>query len=142
MSSIMPSSDNSNNNNSATATIAVDLETYASRYTGITRLQRLLLIAKTTPSDTVSQQAFDLAEQQLRADGNVIQYQQTFGGVVAASNNNQATQAGASSGEQPEEQRPPTNNNEAVSIVAEAEEVMQQQPMVSSVGKYTHLVSQ
>jgi hypothetical protein len=58
----------------------LDLETYISRYSGETRLQRLLWIAQTTPDETLSIQAFDLAEQQLRQDGNTNRYKEVFGG--------------------------------------------------------------
>jgi len=50
-----------------------------SRYAGETRLQRLLLIARTTRDETLASQAFDMAEQQMREDGNVKQYKEVFG---------------------------------------------------------------
>lgn len=122
----------------ATATTTLDLESYASRYSGATRLQRLLLIAKTVPDDVVAQQAFDLAEQQMRQDGNVRQYKEVFGSGSSSSNpaTSITTAAGSSSGEQPEEQRPPPAGEAeaAVAIVAEeSQEVAQQQP--ASTGK-------
>ena len=49
------------------------------RYAGETRLQRLLLIARTTRDETLASQAFDMAEQQMREDGNVKQYKEVFG---------------------------------------------------------------
>jgi hypothetical protein len=57
----------------------MDLEAYISRYSGETRLQRLLLIAKTTPSDALADQAFILAEEQIKRDGNVKRYNEVFG---------------------------------------------------------------
>jgi hypothetical protein len=57
----------------------MDLDAYISRYSGETRLQRLLLIAKTTPSDALANQAFSLAEEQLKRDGNVKRYNEVFG---------------------------------------------------------------
>jgi 26S proteasome subunit RPN7 len=83
--------------------VTMDLETYIARYTGATRLQRLLLIAKTTPDETLAQQAFDLAEEQMKQDGNVRKYKEVFSVDVVGD----PTAAGSSSGEQPEEQRPP-----------------------------------
>jgi hypothetical protein len=113
----------STNNNSTTVTTpTLDLESYASRYTGITRLQRLLLIAKSVPSDEISQQAFDLVEQQMRQDGNVLGYRHVFGN---------ATETTSSTGETPEEQRPPpppTDASMPAAIVAQEEMTQQQQP--------------
>jgi hypothetical protein len=57
----------------------MDLEAYISRYSGETRLQRLLLIAKTTPSDALANQAFNLAEEQMKRDGNIKRYNEVFG---------------------------------------------------------------
>ena len=57
----------------------MDLEAYISRYSGETRLQRLLLIANTTPSDALANQAFSLAEEQIKRDGNVKRYNEVFG---------------------------------------------------------------
>jgi hypothetical protein len=56
----------------------MDLETYASRYSGETRLRRLLLIAQTTSDNELSDQSFHLAEQQMKHDGNVIRYNEVF----------------------------------------------------------------
>ena len=56
----------------------MDLETYIAKYSGETRLQRLLLVARTTPDEAVANQAFDLAEEQMRADGNVNRYKEVF----------------------------------------------------------------
>jgi hypothetical protein len=57
----------------------MDYESYIARYTGETRLQRLLLIARTTPDEALASQAFDMAEQQMREDGNVKRYKEVFG---------------------------------------------------------------
>ena len=56
----------------------MDLESYIGRYSGETRLQRLLLIARTTPDESLSSQAYDMAEQQMKADGNVKRYKEVF----------------------------------------------------------------
>lgn len=56
----------------------MDLESYISRYSGETRLQRLLLIARTTPDETLASQAYDMAEQQMKEDGNVKRYKEVF----------------------------------------------------------------
>eukprot|EP00339_Tiarina_fusa_P009995 CAMPEP_0117011940 /NCGR_PEP_ID=MMETSP0472-20121206/10160_1 /TAXON_ID=693140 ORGANISM="Tiarina fusus, Strain LIS" /NCGR_SAMPLE_ID=MMETSP0472 /ASSEMBLY_ACC=CAM_ASM_000603 /LENGTH=474 /DNA_ID=CAMNT_0004714891 /DNA_START=56 /DNA_END=1480 /DNA_ORIENTATION=+ len=65
----------------------MDLESYIGRYTGETRLQRLLLIARTTADDALAAQAFDMAEAQMKEDGNVNRYKEVFGG-----NNDEADQ--------------------------------------------------
>ena len=57
----------------------MDLEAFFARYTGETRLQRLLLFARTTSDETLSNQAFEMAQQQLKQDGNVKRYKQVFG---------------------------------------------------------------
>lgn len=58
----------------------MDLESYASRYSGETRLQRLLMIAQMTRNETLAQEAFALAQQQMREDSNVIRYREVFAG--------------------------------------------------------------
>ena len=80
-----------------------DLETYISRYesSSETRLQRLLLVAsasqsqsaKSAPSDRMAEQAYRMAERQCRDASNVRTYRQVFGGQVAA-----AAAAGSGSG--------------------------------------------
>lgn len=57
----------------------MDLESYTARYTGETRLQRLLLIARTTSDEALASQAFDVAEEQMRRDGNTKRYKEVFG---------------------------------------------------------------
>jgi hypothetical protein len=57
----------------------MDFESYIARYTGGTRLQRLLLVARTTPDETLAAQAFAMAEEQMKADGNVKRYKEVFG---------------------------------------------------------------
>jgi hypothetical protein len=57
----------------------MDLESYIGRYTGGTRLQRLLLVARTTTDETQAAQAFAMAEEQMKADGNVKRYKEVFG---------------------------------------------------------------
>ena len=59
--------------------LEMDLEAYVGRYSGETRLQRLLLIARTAADDDLADQAFGLAEQQMKADGNVRRYKEVFG---------------------------------------------------------------
>lgn len=57
----------------------MDLETYIARYSGETRLQRLLLIAQQCPDEAVATQAFGMAEAQMKEDGNLRQYKKVFG---------------------------------------------------------------
>jgi len=57
----------------------MDLETYIARYSGETRLQRLLLIAQQCPDEAVATQAFGIAEAQMKEDGNLRQYKKVFG---------------------------------------------------------------
>lgn len=57
----------------------MDLDSYIGRYSGETRLKRLLLIAETTADDALANRAFDMVEQQLRRDGNVQRYKEIFG---------------------------------------------------------------
>jgi hypothetical protein len=57
----------------------MDLDAYISRYSGETRLQRLLLVAKASRNQDTGVQALKLAEQQLKADGNVQLYKAIFG---------------------------------------------------------------
>ena len=57
----------------------MDLDSYIGRYTGETRLQRLLLIIKTCSDNDTAFLALKLLEQQLKADGNVIRYKEIFG---------------------------------------------------------------
>ena len=81
-----------------------DLETYISRYesSSETRLQRLLLVASVSQSqsssqsarsDRMAEQAYRMAERQCRDTSNVRTYRQVFGGQVAA-----AAAAGSGSG--------------------------------------------
>ena len=56
----------------------MDLESYISKYSGQTRLQRLLLVGSTTADAALSAQAYRLAVQQLKADGNVRKYKEIF----------------------------------------------------------------
>ena len=57
----------------------MDLETYISRYRGETRLQRLLHIGKTASDSAFVTQAYELAEMQMKVDGNVLRYKEVFG---------------------------------------------------------------
>lgn len=58
----------------------MDLESYMSRYSGETRLQRLLVIAQSMTSDeTLAAQAFDMAEKQMKENRNVVRYTEVFG---------------------------------------------------------------
>ena len=50
----------------------MDLEAYISRYRGETRLQRLLHIGKTVLDPSMVTQAYELAEAQMKEDGNVL----------------------------------------------------------------------
>ena len=61
----------------------MDLDSYIGRYSGETRLKRLLLIAESTTDDAVAQRAYDLVEQQLRREGNVKRYKEVFGSESA-----------------------------------------------------------
>ncbi len=63
----------------------MDLDSYIGRYSGETRLKRLLLIAETTADKALANRAFDMVEQQLRRDGNVKRYKEVFGGGADAS---------------------------------------------------------
>ena len=65
----------------------MDLESYIGRYSGETRLQRCLLIARTTPDETVANQAFDMAEAQMKEAGNVKRYKEIFGGTGVDNSN-------------------------------------------------------
>ena len=56
----------------------MDLESYIAKYTGQTRLERLLLVASTTTDAALSAQAYRLAVQQLKTDGNVRKYKEIF----------------------------------------------------------------
>ena len=49
----------------------MDLEAYIGRYRGETRLQRLLHIGKTAPEAALAVQAYELAEAQMKEDGNI-----------------------------------------------------------------------
>lgn len=57
----------------------MDLESYSARYSGETRLQRLLLIAQETTDEAVAAEAFALAEAQMKQDGNIRRYKEVFG---------------------------------------------------------------
>lgn len=57
----------------------MDLETYIARYSGETRLKRLLMVAKTTEDEDEGQQAYAMAEQQMKKDGNIKVYKEVFG---------------------------------------------------------------
>lgn len=57
----------------------MDLEAYISRYRGETRLQRLLHIGKTATDAALITQAYELAEAQMKEDGNVLRYKEVFG---------------------------------------------------------------
>jgi len=57
----------------------LDLETYIRKYRGETRLQRLLHIGKTSEDDQLVTQAYELAEAQMKEDGNVVRYREVFG---------------------------------------------------------------
>lgn len=72
----------------------MDLEAYISRYRGETRFQRLLWIAKMTPDNAVSNQAFQLMESQLKADGNVRRYKEVFGFQTTCDESPEATSYG------------------------------------------------
>ena len=61
-----------------------DLESYSAKYSGETRLQRLLMVARNTTDEALAAQAFRMAEHQMKADGNVKRYKQVFGGISAA----------------------------------------------------------
>ena len=58
----------------------MDLDSYIAKYNGETRLQRLLLVARTTSDESLAAQAFRMAEEQMKADGNVKRYKEVFGG--------------------------------------------------------------
>ena len=63
----------------------MDLESYICRYTGETRLRRLISIARQQQNEGADKQehraaALDLAEQQMKRDGNVQLYRKVFGG--------------------------------------------------------------
>jgi len=67
----------------------MDLDSYATRYTGQTRLRRLLSIStgnipsgSSTGNDDLArrQRALSLAEKQMRRDGNTVLYRGVFGG--------------------------------------------------------------
>lgn len=68
----------------------MDLESYIARYSGETRLQRLLLVAQTTSDEALASQAYHLAEQQMKVNGNVKKYKEIFG---QSSSNRQAGQS-------------------------------------------------
>ena len=57
----------------------MDLEAYISRYRGETRLQRLLHIGKTAQDPALVTLAYELAEMQMKEDGNVFRYKEVFG---------------------------------------------------------------
>jgi hypothetical protein len=57
----------------------MDLEAYISRYRGETRLQRLLHIGKVATDASLVTQAYELAETQMKEDGNVLRYKEVFG---------------------------------------------------------------
>lgn len=67
----------------------MDLESYIARYTGETRLKRLLFIAAAGPQQqdgggngielAQRQRALKLAELQMRRDGNALLYREVFG---------------------------------------------------------------
>lgn len=57
----------------------MDLEAYISRYKSETRLQRLLHIGKTASDASLVTQAYELAETQMKEDGNVLRYKEVFG---------------------------------------------------------------
>lgn len=70
----------------------MDLDSYIARYTGETRLKRLLCIAARVPQQhhggnnsnclelAQRQRALKLAELQMRRDGNALLYREIFGG--------------------------------------------------------------
>jgi lipopolysaccharide export system protein LptC len=60
--------------------LKMDLDSYIARYSGETRLQRLLVVARTTSDEALAEQAFRMAEEQMKVDGNVIKYKEVFGG--------------------------------------------------------------
>ncbi|KAG7345988.1 26S proteasome subunit RPN7-domain containing protein [Nitzschia inconspicua] len=100
----------------------MDLDAYIGRYVGATRLQRLLLIAKTTPDEALAQQAFDLAETQMKEDGNVRKYKEVFGGETATAGD--STAVGSSGGERPGEQRAPPEAEAAPQLREQNPEVL------------------
>lgn len=64
----------------------MDLDSYIARYTGETRLKRLLSIAaagsqqeKNHVELSQRQRALELAERQMRRDGNAMLYKEVFG---------------------------------------------------------------
>lgn len=57
----------------------MDLEAYIGRYRGETRLQRLLHIGKTASEASTVTHAYELAEAQMKEDGNVLRYKEVFG---------------------------------------------------------------
>lgn len=57
----------------------MDLEAYMSRYDGETRLQRLLHIGNSANDASTVTQAYEMAEAQMKLDGNVIRYKEVFG---------------------------------------------------------------
>lgn len=59
----------------------MDLEGYIAKYSGETRLQRLLQVARTTSDEALAAQAFYLAEEQMKTDGNVKTYKEVFGNL-------------------------------------------------------------
>lgn len=61
--------------------ITMDVDSYIARYTGETRLKRLLSIAVAGSQIDLSQRqrALKLAEQQMRRDGNALLYKEVFG---------------------------------------------------------------
>ena len=77
--------------------MTLDLEAYVNRYSGETRLQRLLLIARKTPDEALAQQAFALAEAQVKADGNIVAYKNLYGYGSGGSSTAQSSGEGKSS---------------------------------------------
>ncbi|CAB9517960.1 signalosome complex subunit 1 [Seminavis robusta] len=57
----------------------MDLEAYIQKYKGETRLQRLLHIGKVAQDASLVTQAYELAETQMKEDGNVLRYKEVFG---------------------------------------------------------------
>jgi hypothetical protein len=57
----------------------MDLEAYIGRYRGETRLQRLLHIGKVATDPSLVTLAYELAEMQMKEDGNALRYKEVFG---------------------------------------------------------------
>jgi len=63
----------------------MDLDAYSSKYSGETRLKRLLLVARHSSDEDVAAQAFAMIEEQCKATGNVKRYKEVFGGSSSGS---------------------------------------------------------